>query len=89
VRISISGIRNGRISGGKCLVTAKKKGKRCTLRQLQGTLSRSGVAGSNRVAFSGRIGALPLPKGRYVATIVAADAGLNSTSRSASFSIVK
>jgi hypothetical protein len=55
-----------------------------------GTLRRSGVAGANRVRFSGRIGRRALARGRYGLTVRATDAaGNRSLPRSRTFRIVR
>jgi hypothetical protein len=45
---------------------------------LRGTLQRSGKAGANTVAFSGRLGKRALKPGRYRAVITATDAAHNA-----------
>jgi hypothetical protein len=55
-----------------------------------GTLRRSGLAGANRVRFSGRIGRRRLAPGRYRLTVRATDAaGNRSAARSRTFRIVR
>jgi Tol biopolymer transport system component len=78
----------GHRKGRKC-VAKRKTGKRCTRYVLKGTLKRSGKAGVNSVAFSGRIGKRKLAKGRYRVVVRATDAaGNRSAKKTAAFRIV-
>ena len=78
----------GRKKGSKC-VAKRRTGKRCTLYKAKGTLKRSGKAGANTVAFSGRIGKKKLAKGRYRITATATDsAGNKAKKRTVSFRVV-
>jgi hypothetical protein len=78
----------GHKKGKKCLAK-RKTGKRCTIYKAKGTLKRSGKAGSNSVAFSGRVGKKKLAKGRYRVTATATDAaGNKSKKKTATFRIV-
>ena len=53
-------------------------------------LKRTGSAGRNRVAFSGRVGRHTLRPGRYRATLTAIDAtGSRSKARAVAFRIVR
>ena len=64
--------------------------QRIGTRRPTGTLRRTGRAGANRVAFSGRIGRRALRPGRYRLTVHATDAaGNRSTARAARFRIVR
>jgi hypothetical protein len=66
-----------------------RKHKRCTRAIRLGTINRSSQAGTNRVAFSGRIGTRPLIRGAYRLTARAVDsAGNAGTPRRASFKVV-
>ena len=59
-------------------------------RRAVGTLRRSGVAGANRVRFSGRIGRRALARGRYRLVVRATDAaGNRSATQSRTFRIVR
>jgi parallel beta-helix repeat protein len=92
VRITITQLAAGKRSGRRCVAPSARlrRARSCTRRITAGQLQRSGVAGSNRVAFTGRIGSLPLPLGRYEAQIVAVDAlGRTSKARTTTFRIVK
>jgi hypothetical protein len=53
------------------------------------TLTRTGRAGANAVAFSGRVGRTPLAPGGYKVTIIAAASSLTSHSQRLSFTIVR
>jgi hypothetical protein len=87
VTIRIDALLPGRRSKGKCVrPTSKlKNAKRCTRAVKKGTLTRTGKAGDNSIAFSGRIGTKALPPGSYRATLAAPEA----KSRTATFRIVK
>jgi hypothetical protein len=66
-------------SGKRCVAPKKgKKGKKCTRLKTMGTLKRTGVAGANKIAFSGRLGKRALGVGRYRATLVVKDVAGNS-----------
>ncbi|HEV7461923.1 MAG TPA: right-handed parallel beta-helix repeat-containing protein [Solirubrobacteraceae bacterium] len=91
VRIAITQLAAGKRSGRRCVAPSRRlaRARSCTRRIAVGQLQRSGKAGDNRVAFSGRIGALPLSVGRYEAQIVALDAlGRSSRARTTAFRIV-
>jgi len=82
----------GRLVGKKCVAQTKRNArkKRCTIITPAGTLTRVSKAGSNKVAFSGRIGRTALARGTYRATITARiGSGANSNSRTAMFTIVR
>jgi hypothetical protein len=81
----------GRRSGHSCVKPTKKlKGhKRCTRQVVDGTLRRTGRAGINRVAFSGRIGKRALVPGSYRVTLTATEFGLASRPRTMNFRIVR
>jgi hypothetical protein len=67
-----------------------RKRKRCVRFVGVGTLTRGGVAGTNRVPFSGRLGTKALRPGRYRAVIVAADtAGNRSAKAKAAFRVLR
>jgi hypothetical protein len=80
VKVAIRRAAVGRRRGARCVKpTAKlRKAKRCTRYVLRGTLQRSGKAGANTVAFSGRLGKRALKPGRYRAVITATDAAHNA-----------
>ncbi|HEY4894887.1 MAG TPA: hypothetical protein VII01_02250, partial [Solirubrobacteraceae bacterium] len=68
---------------------ANAKKKRCTITTRAGTLTRNAKAGSNTIAFSGRIGRTALSAATYRATITARTvSGQKSNSRSATFTIL-
>jgi hypothetical protein len=92
VTITIAKKGKGFRKGRKCVARrpkGKRHAKRCTLYRTKGRLKRAGVAGSNRVPFSGRIGRRALKPGTYRATIAAKDAAGKSPARRISFRIVK
>jgi hypothetical protein len=80
VKVAIRRAAAGRRSGARCIKpTAKlRQAKRCTRYVLKGALRRSGKAGANAVAFSGRLGTRALKPGRYRAVITATDAAHNA-----------
>ena len=71
----------GRRSGNRCVPATRKlrKKKACKAYKTVGTLKRAGVAGANKVAFTGKLGKRALGVGRYRATIVATDAAGNKS----------
>lgn len=81
----------GRRKGKKCVKPTPKRKKKCVRLKTQGKLIRKNLsAGSNSLAFSGRLGTKKLAPGRYVATIIATDAaGNTSTKRRHKFKIVR
>jgi hypothetical protein len=92
VAITIARQLPGKRSGKRCVAPTKKlrKKKSCKRYKTVGTLKRTGVAGANMVAFSGRLAKRALALGRYRATIVATDAaGNKSVAKTASFRLVK
>jgi hypothetical protein len=67
-----------------------RKRKRCVRFVGVGTLTRGGMAGANRVPFSGRLGTKALRPGRYRAVIVAADAAGNRSAKAkAAFRVLR
>ncbi|HEY1273310.1 MAG TPA: hypothetical protein VGF25_00280, partial [Thermoleophilaceae bacterium] len=92
VRFKIERTLPGRRSGGRCRKPTKRlrKHRRCTRYRTAGTLRRSGAAGANRLAFSGRIGRRALKRGPYRLTVAAKDAAGNaSKAKRANFRIVR
>jgi hypothetical protein len=82
----------GRRSGGKCRKATRRlrKKRKCTRFKTAGTLRRSGAAGANRLAFSGRIGRRALRPGSYRLTITGTDAAGNpSAAKRAKFKVVR
>ncbi len=91
VRVRIQLLTRGRRVRGRCLkaTRARRRAKACTRVILAGTLTREHVAAGRRsIAFSGRLGGLALPRGRYRMTVTAADAeGLTGRPRVVGFTI--
>jgi PKD domain-containing protein len=87
VTITIKSLTPGRIVRGRCVKPPRNPGRarRCTRIATVGTLRRTGRAGNNTVAFSGRIGRRALAPGSYRATLAARGA----RSRTVTFKIVK
>jgi hypothetical protein len=83
VRIAIQRRHSGRRKGGRCVAPTRKlrKAKKCTRYVTVGALSRSGRAGTNRVAFTGRLKGRALARGSYRFSITATDAAGNAASR--------
>ena len=82
----------GRRVTGSCKRTtrANRSRNRCLRGLRAGTLNRAGVAGPNRIVFSGRIGRRGLKRGPYRLTAQAVDAAANAaTPRTIRFNVVK
>jgi len=82
----------GRRVGKRCVAPTRKlrHARRCARIFVQMTLTRTSHQGSNRVAFSGRIGSRKLVPGRYQATLTATDAAKNTSKAvTISFTIVR
>jgi hypothetical protein len=92
VRLDFTQRAAGRKVSKKCVPATKKNRKKpkCTRTVIAGTLAFNAHSGANRVRFAGRLSATKkLKPGRYTLTITATSAGLRSTPRSLSFTIVK
>jgi len=91
VKITIAARGAGQRKGRRCVAPTHhrlRRAKRCVRLRVVGTLTRISHRGTNRVAFSGRIGARALRPGRYQATLVAVDAnGDRSKARTIKFTI--
>src|SRR5262249_19714251 len=87
VKIAIQTTAPGRRVGRSCRPDSHKlrHKRRCTRTVPIATLVRSGHAGLNKVAFSGRISGKALKPGRYKAVFTAINAAGASPSRSLSF----
>jgi hypothetical protein len=64
----------GRTRSGRCTIAGadRKSGRRCVRYDYAGRRALDGVAGVNRIAFTGRLGATTLPAGRYRLSAIAA-----------------
>jgi Domain of unknown function DUF11 len=92
VRLDFTQRAAGRKVSKKCVPVSKKNRKKpkCARTVIAGTLAFNAHTGANRVRFAGRLSATKkLTPGRYTLTITATSAGLRSTPRSLSFTIVK
>lgn len=92
VAITIERRTRGRRVGRTCRKATAKLRKRpsCVRYVMAGILRRSGRAGANRLAFSGRLGRKRLVVGSYRAGIVATDtAGRRSGRRTVLFTVVR
>jgi hypothetical protein len=90
-RISIVIVPSAGQTHQRCSRKAASHGRhgRCKARVRKWALTRSGHAGANAVAFSGRVGRTPLAPGHYTVTITAVASGLTSQTRRLSFTIVR
>jgi CSLREA domain-containing protein len=91
VKIAIQRVTSGRRVGHSCRQASHKlrHKRRCTRTVTIATLTRSGHVGSNKVAFSGRIGRKALKPGRYRAVFSATNAAGKSAPQRLTFTIVK
>jgi uncharacterized delta-60 repeat protein len=91
VKIAIQTKARGRRLGRSCRADSPslRRKPRCTRTITIKTLTRSGHAGPNKVAFSGRIGGKALTPGRYQASFTAEDSAGASPSQTLSFTIVR
>lgn len=91
VRLGIARLVRGRARGGRCRAARRgSRGRKCVRRVPAGALRRQGAAGANRIAFRGRLKRRLLPRGRYLATLVATDAaGNRSGPRRVRFRVVR
>jgi CSLREA domain-containing protein len=71
VTVTAERVATGHRKGAKCL-TSVKRGKRCTAYvKVAGTPNANAKAGTGTIAFTGKLGAKHLAKGRYRLTLVA------------------
>src|SRR5262249_40301942 len=91
VKIAIQVSASGRRSHGKCRPASPtlRRKPHCTLTITSRTLIRSGHAGINKVAFSGRIGARALKPGRYRAVFTAITIAGASQPQGLRFTVVR
>ena len=92
VTFVVEALATGRKRGASCVkATARlRHARRCVRVLRQGTLTRNGNRGANRLSFSGRIGRHSLAPGRYRLDVTATDAaGNRSGTKAVSFTIVK
>jgi hypothetical protein len=89
VRLSFARLTTGRRANGRCVkATRANRGKpRCDRSQAAGTLRVAGKAGSNAVAFNGKLGGRALKPGRYRLLVTALADGKTSSARSIRFTI--
>ncbi len=82
VSIVIERKSTGRRKRGKCVTgkSAPKHGVKCSKYVKAGTLKRNGKSGSNKVAFSGRVGSHKLSAGSYRLAVTATDPSKNTSS---------
>jgi hypothetical protein len=84
--------KSGRKVGGRCVPPKRsnRRKKRCHRFVKIGGFAHSGVAGTNRLRFGGRVKRRALKRGRYRLLAVAVDAaGNRSTQRSRAFRIIR
>lgn len=91
VKVTFTSSVPGRKAKRRCVAPSRRnrKAKRCTRRVSAGVLTLNAHAGSDRIAFDGRVGARTLKLGRYTATFVATNSAGKSQSRSLGFTIVR
>lgn len=92
VTIAIQQRKPGRRAGRRCRKQTRRNRsrRRCRLWPTRGTLRRTGLAGRNRVPFSGRLGRKALKPGRYRAVLIATDAaGNRSAPKRLTFKVVR
>jgi trimeric autotransporter adhesin len=90
VKVTIQRSTSGRLVHHRCRAASPRlrHRPRCRRTITLRTLTRSGHAGPNRIAFSGRIGRRALATGRYRAVFTAIDAAGKSTAHALVFTIV-
>jgi hypothetical protein len=90
VSLSVEAKLPGRRANGRCVKPAKHKRANCSRWvRVRGALTFKGVAGTNRVAFRGKLGRRWLATGSYRLTLLAKDSGGDwSTPVSASFKLL-
>jgi hypothetical protein len=90
VQLTFSRIVSGRRAGGRCVKAGKgNRGKpRCDRARSAGTLQVAGKAGSNAIAFNGKLRGRALAPGRYRLLVTATANGKTSTAKSLRFTIV-
>ena len=89
--LTFTQVLSGRTVAGRCVAqTAHNRAKRsCRRTRLAGTLALAAPAGADHLRFEGRLSAArKLQPGRYTAALSASAAGLTSTPRSLTFTIV-
>lgn len=91
VEIAIQVRARGRRVGRTCRPDSRRLRRRppCTRTVTLASLTRTGHAGRNKVAFSGRLRGKALKSGRYQAAFTARDPGGTSTAKTLAFTIVK
>jgi PKD repeat protein len=91
VTITFTRATTGRRSGHRCVKPTKRlaHSKRCTRFVNLRALTRHGGAGTNSVAFSGRIARRALPPGTYRATFLASAGNMSSVPKVLRFKIVR
>jgi hypothetical protein len=91
VKITIQRRPGGQRLNGVCKAPTRKlrHKPRCTRTIKIATLSRTGHAGSNKVAFSGRISGRALRPGNYRAVFIASNAAGPSSPKTIAFTIVR
>jgi hypothetical protein len=91
VQIALEHRLRGRLVGDTCVRGRRSLSKhpRCVRFRPMGVIQRNGLAGDNKVRFTGRlVRTRPFPLGTYRATIVATAGGASSAPRSVVFRIV-
>jgi CSLREA domain-containing protein len=78
VTVAVERLTRGRRVGGKCRAKAKR-GKRCTITRMLGSLTAVGSAGAVNVAFPTTVAGRKITAGRYRLTATAVDAAGNAS----------
>jgi hypothetical protein len=91
VRIAIQATATGRRVGGRCRRATRKlrRRARCARVIAVATLTRTGHAARNRIAFSGRLRDHALAPGRYRTVFSAANDAGSSLPRTLRFTVIK
>jgi hypothetical protein len=90
VRLTVERASRGRRAGGRCVkgTRADPRARRCTrYTTLAGAFTHRGVAGANRLRFTGRVSARRLRPGRYHLVATPSADGLRANAARASFRI--
>ena len=91
LKLTFARLRAGRAAGHRCVAPTRANAhhRRCTRRTTAGTLTIAGHAGSDRLAFQGRLAAgRTLRAGRYAMALVAQNSAGTSAPQRTSFTIV-
>lgn len=91
LQLSVEKRAKGKRSGKKCVKpTAKNRSKKNCTRWIpvRGSIKAAGVAGSNSIAFNGKLNRRALASGKYRFKVLATDAANNSSTALKSFTVL-